>query len=136
MRRRFALILFATFLSDVCQAAEMSGSFLGAWLIDRIDGLKPAGTRAVTMQVASDGQIAGQGPCNGYGARFHLSDQRVVFTRGMTTRMFCGQEVMQQEQRFLSMFQDGATWRVTGADLSLESDGGVKIHATRLEQSR
>jgi heat shock protein HslJ len=136
MRRRFALFLVSTFLSGACVAAETGAAFHGAWLIDRIDGAKPLAARAVTMQIASNGQIAGQGPCNGYGARFHLSDQHVDFTPGMTTRMFCGQEVMRQEQRFLSVFRGGATWRVTGARLSLESDGGVTIHATRPEKSR
>ncbi len=131
MRRRFAVLLFATLQSSVSGAAGVGGAFHGDWLINQIDGEKPAGQRVVTMRIGSDGQIAGHAPCNGFRARFHLSGERVDFTPGMTTRMFCGAEVMRQEQRFLSIFAGGANWRVTGDLLDVESDAGVSIMATR-----
>jgi heat shock protein HslJ len=131
MRRRVAVILLATLQPGISSAAGAGGAFHGDWLINQIDGEKPAGLRIVTMRIASDGQIAGHAPCNGFRARFHLSGGRVDFTPGMTTRMFCGAELMRQEQRFLSIFAGGAKWRVTGDRLGLESDAGVSIKASR-----
>ncbi len=131
MHWRFAVLLLAILPTRIVGAAEPVGGLRGDWRVDRIDGETPITTRVVTLRFASDGRIAGQAPCNRYRAGYRLSGERVDFTPGMTTRMLCGPEIMRQEQRFLSLFSGGATWRVTGAGLVFESDSGVSIEAKR-----
>lgn len=134
MPRRFAVFLLASLPTHIVGAAESVDAFQGDWLIDRINAEAPLAPRLVTMQIAADGRIAGHAPCNTYGARYRLSEGRVDFTPGMTTRMFCGPEIMRQEQLFLALFAGGAKWRVSGASLTLEGDNGVSIEATRAEK--
>jgi heat shock protein HslJ len=136
MRWRFAVFLLAILPTHIVGAAEPVDNFRGDWLVARINGEAPVAPRLVTLRIAADGRIAGHAPCNIYRAHYRLSEGRVDFTPGMTTRMFCGPEIMRQEQVFLSLFSGGATWRVTGAGLTLEGDNGVSIEARRAEKRR
>ena len=136
MRWRFAVFLLAILATHMVGAAQAVEAFEGDWLVDRIDGEAPVASHPVTLRIASDGRISGHAPCNTYGARYRLSAARIDFTPGMTTRMFCSPKILRQEQVFLSLFSGGATWRVTGAGLTLEGDNGVSIEARRAEKRR
>lgn len=103
----------------------------GVWRVVSIDGVSPPGRAGVTMDFGADGQLSGGAPCNRYHAAYRIETDRIVFSPGASTRMFCGEDIMRAERRFMEMLGGGANWRISGNILTLASDGGVRITATR-----
>ena len=103
----------------------------GAWRVVSIDGAPPPGRAGVTLDFEPDGRLSGQAPCNRYHAGYRIEGQRIVFSPGATTRMFCGEEIMRAEQRFLGMLGGGAVWSISSDGLRLTADSGAVLTATR-----
>lgn len=131
--RRAAVIISGVILAIsgriVAQATPVGIS--GAWRVVSMDGASPPGRTGVTMDFGLDGRLSGGGPCNRYHAAYRIETDRIVFSAGASTRMFCGEEIMRAERRFMDMLGGGASWRISGNILSLASDRGVRITATR-----
>lgn len=108
-------------------AAELAG----AWRVVEFDGAPAPGRAAMTLNFEPGGRVSGQAPCNRYHAGYRIEADRVLFSSGASTRMFCGAEIMQIEQRFMELLGGGATWRIVGDSLTLAADGGATVTATR-----
>lgn len=89
----------------------------------------PAGERAVHFQLqAANSGLTGFSGCNRMFGRYALDGASLKFDGLGGTRMFC-QPNMQLEQKFLGMFQNVASWKVTGNSLEL-FDASNKAVAT------
>ncbi len=103
----------------------------GAWRVVTLDGAPPPGRTGVTMDFAPGGRLSGQAPCNRYHAGYRIEGNRIIFSPGATTRMFCGEEIMSAEQRLMEMLGGGAEWSLSDENLTLAADSGVTVTATR-----
>lgn len=103
----------------------------GAWRVAELDGASPPGRAGISLNFEPGGQLSGQAPCNRYHAGYRIEGDRVLFSPGAATRMFCGEEIMRAEQRFMEMLGGGAAWRVAGDSLTLAADSGATLTATR-----
>lgn len=103
----------------------------GAWRVVSIDGAPPPGRASVTLDFEPGGRLSGQAPCNRYHAGYRIEEERIVFSAGATTRMFCGEEIMRAERRFMEMLGGGAGWHISGNTLTLTADSGAMVTATR-----
>lgn len=73
------------------------------WQVQTIDGRPPAsgGNAAVTLMFGSDGNIAANGGCNGFGGRYMLTGEGLkIYGPMIGTQMACEPAVMNQERRF------------------------------------
>ena len=131
---RLCAILFLAMAMTVASFAESSagsGELRGAWRVLTIDGAPPGGRAGVSLHFEPDGRLFGQGPCNRYHAGYRIEGDKVLFSSGATTRMFCGEEIMRAEQRFMAALGGGAVWRVAGDSLTLAAENGAMITAIR-----
>lgn len=87
----------------------------------------------VTMIFGADGRVSGTAGCNNYSAGFEADGSRLKFTPAAATRKMCASEdVMQQEQAFLTALGTVATVQFEGDRLDLRStDGALAITLTR-----
>lgn len=72
------------------------------WQVQTIDGRPPAsgGNAAVTLMFGSDGNIAANGGCNGFGGRYMLTGEGLkIYGPMIGTQMACAPAVMDQERR-------------------------------------
>ncbi len=125
----FAGFVLATAGTTLSRAAP--AGLTGAWRVVTLDGAPPPGRAGVTMDFAPGGRLSGQAPCNRYHAGYHIEGNRVTFSSGATTRMFCGEEIMTAEQRLIEMMGGSAAWSLSGDSLILTADSGVTVTATR-----
>jgi heat shock protein HslJ len=87
----------------------------------------PEGERAVHFLLqASNTGLTGFSGCNRMFGRYALDGSSLKFDGLGGTRMFC-QPSMQLEQKFLGMFQNVVSWKITGNSLELLDAGGKSL---------
>lgn len=118
-------------ITGASPACAVQPGLTGTWRVVAIDGAPPPGRSGVTMDFGPGGRLSGQAPCNRYHAGYRIEARRVLFLSGAATRMFCGEEIMRAEQRFMEILGGGADWRVSGEALTLTADSGAVVTATR-----
>ena len=77
-----------------------------------------------------EGAIAGTSGCNRYRASCELGDGQIKIGPGMGTRKACSEPpgIMEQERRFLSLFEHAARYEITdGTTLDLYDEGGARL---------
>ena len=131
--RLFAILFLvpALMIAGFTESSAAAGELTGAWRVATIDGAPPDGRAGVSLHFEPDGRLFGQGPCNRYHAGYRIEGDKVLFSSGATTRMFCGEEIMRAEQRFMASLSGGAVWRVAGDSLTLAAENGAMITAIR-----
>lgn len=131
--RRAAIVISGVFLAITGSivAGAAPGGISGAWWVVSIDGAPPAGRAGVTLDFESDGRVSGQAPCNRFHAGYRIEADRITFSTGALTRMFCGEDIMRAEQRFMQILGGGSGWRISGNTLTLVADSGAMVTAIR-----
>ncbi len=118
-------------------AAQGAGEMLGRWLVTSIH--HPAreaitsvtGDRELAVEFA-DGSIAGDAGCNRFRGTCTIDGNDLVCGPLMTTRKWCGDEVMEQEHALLAALADTVGFRLEGSRLTLlRPDGGIAVSLRR-----
>jgi heat shock protein HslJ len=87
----------------------------------------PPGERAIHFLLqASNTSLTGFSGCNRMFGRYALDGPSLKFDGLGGTRMFC-QLNMELEQKFLDMFQNVASWKITGNTLQLFGASGNSV---------
>ena len=131
MKRALAAVTAGLFLLPVTLAMAGEKPLLGAWRVDMLDGAAPGKGATATLRFDADGRVSGKAFCNRYGARYQTDGASISFSAAMSTRMMCAPAMMAQEQRFLSLFNGYAQWRVENDTLTLTTDNGLIVRAKR-----
>ncbi len=116
------LFLAALMLSGCASPMAMSGRLGGDWQALDINGVPVSGSRPITLRL--DGmQASGKSGCNSYSGPVQLrSREGIEFGSLAVTEMACAPEVMEQENRYLSILRS-----VQG--YSSYSDRGISLIA-------
>ena len=103
----------ATYPGDHATADLMGGE----WLVEDIAGRGVIDDARTTVSFSSDGRLSGDTACNRYFADYEVSGSSLQIGNAGTTRRACAPAVMDQEQRFLELFNEVDTYRIdsTGA---------------------
>ena len=72
----------------------------GEWRVTAIGSALIPAANAPTVQIA-DNRVAGRTGCNSYSAPLQAGGERFSVGNAVSTRMACGDRIMQQEHRFL-----------------------------------
>lgn len=81
----------------------------------------------VTAVFGEDGTLSGQA-CNNYAAAYTVDGASITIEMGMSTMMACTEPgVMEQEQAYLMMLPQAATYRIDGDRMELRTTDGALI---------
>lgn len=80
---------------------------LNNWVTDSIEILVKA-EKPITLDFDQENKkLSGNAGCNQYFGNYTLDDNHLKAGPMGSTMMFCGEEIMDQEVRFLSLFEEG-----------------------------
>ena len=84
------------------------------WRAENIGGKGIVDSSEVTMMLGSDGKIGGKSGCNGYGARYQITGNKIqVYPPMIGTRMACAPAIMTQEQVYQSLMDSAKSFKIT-----------------------
>ncbi len=131
MKTLLVILLFSAALPLAAMETKPPTLAGTAWIVTAMDGDPPLPDRPVTIAFGEDNRISGQSSCNRYTGPCTTDGDKINVGPLAGTRMFCGEALMTQEQRFLDLLQAAQRWE-TPADglLVLHGDKG-KIEARR-----
>lgn len=75
----------------------------GAGVLDRVQA---------TLEFAEDSTVSGNGSCNQFRGTATVSSDAIAFTPMATTRKFCGEAVMHQENKYLAALRDAQRFEI------------------------
>ena len=80
--------------------------------------------RGITLTIRKEGNSGGRAGCNSWNAQVQVTDKALQVGSIATTRMFCGDSVMNIEADFLAVLKSNPAWRMDGGKLILTGGPG------------
>jgi heat shock protein HslJ len=129
----FTLLAVMSIAITACagQATEPSSepaSIVGIWELVSYgspSSLTPAAPDIDTsIEFKSDGTLAGNVGCNGFGGDYNVEGNNIVFGQIISTLMFCEGPVGEQETFTLNVFVESASFALDGNTLTITSADG------------
>ncbi|MDD3857470.1 MAG: META domain-containing protein, partial [Methanoculleus sp.] len=79
--------------------------------------------------VFSDGNVTGNAGCNSYRADYRTDGANLTIEAPISTKMYCGEPegVMEQENRYLTLLESVAGYRIDGNRLDLLDESGATL---------
>lgn len=105
------------------------------WLVEDISGRGVIDDARTTIVFGSDGDVSGDTSCNRFFAKYTLNQNGISFQNPGVTKRACPPAVMDQENRFLEVFNAVDRYRIdtdTGT-LVLSTPAGAAITARNSE---
>ena len=82
-------------------------TFVGTkWRLEDLTGAGVLDRVQATLEFAEEGKVSGNGSCNQFRGSVTLSGDAIAFTPMATTRKFCGEAVMHQENEYLAALRE------------------------------
>lgn len=131
MKTLLSVLLWATALPLAAMETKPPALAGTAWIVTAIDGDNPLPDRPVTIAFDDDNRISGQSSCNRYMGPCTIEGDKITVGPVAGTRMFCGEALMAQEQRFLDLLQTAQRWEISPDGLLVLHGAKGKIEARR-----
>ena len=140
-------ILFALSLAGLAACAArpaaeppsppVSREVRGTWVIEQARTEPILDKRRARLVLGTDGRLSGHTSCNLMNGPYTLSGDKIQVGAIATTRMACGQLLLEQEDRILTALEIAATARVRPDGLLelRDADGRGVLRATRASES-
>lgn len=108
---------------------------LGEWQVEDINGAGIIDSSHVTITFDGEGRVYGSTSCNRYSSDYQLTNEGLTFGHSLATKMACPEALMNQEQKFLDVFNDINQFEIneTGA-LILKGKNGKTLRGYLLGQ--
>lgn len=108
---------------------------LGEWQIEDVNGAGIIDSSHITITFNEEGRAYGSASCNRYSSQYELNGDSLTFSHSLATKMACPEALMNQEQKFLAVFNEINQFSIdkTGA-LILKSQDGKTLRGYSLEQ--
>ncbi|MEN3973062.1 META domain-containing protein [Sphingomicrobium sp. XHP0235] len=82
------------------------------WIVDDIAGQGLIEDTQATLSFGNDGRVSGDTSCNRYFAEYTVSETELRFQNAGVTKRACAPAVMEQESRFLAIFNAVDSYRI------------------------
>lgn len=114
--------------------ADLKAAIVGPeWIVEDIAGRGVIDDARATLRFGNDGRVDGDTSCNRYFGEYTVKESEIQFRNSGVTKRACAPAVMDQESRFLAVFNAVDRYRVddgTGT-LVLSTPTGTSITARR-----
>lgn len=104
---------------------------VGRWKVEKLAGKSLVPKSTITMEFTEDGRVTGKASINNYFSSWLTSDDGILIAGAGVTMMAGPEELMEQEQVFLSALQKVNKFEVRGDRLILSTAAGTRIEAVR-----
>lgn len=94
------------------EVASVPGLWSTSWRLEELAGGAVIDGAQATLAFLEQGQVAGNGSCNQFHGGATIAENRIAFGPLATTRMFCGEEVMRQENDYLGALREAERFEV------------------------
>lgn len=102
------------------------------WIVEDIAGRGVVDDARATLLFGGDGRLSGDTSCNRYFADYKVDGTKLRIDNAGVTKRACAPAVMDQEQRFLNVFNAVSSYRIDGTGaLVLSTPAGVAMTARR-----
>ena len=81
----------------------------------------------VTAEFTADGTVSGSAGCNRYNGSYTWAGDQLSFSPLASTKMACADDVMAQENAFLTSMQEVASFAIEGSQLTLSDASGALL---------
>jgi len=106
-------------------ASSATASLVGPnWTVTKIGGKSVLEGTTLTAAFSSEERVAGNAGCNGYFGRAQAEAGRLSVGPLGSTRMACGDGVMEQEMLYLASLQAATSYTIQGDELRLGPSAG------------
>jgi heat shock protein HslJ len=125
--KKYVFVLLALLVLSACSGGN-SASVAGTWkLVSYGDPANPtpAAPDVDTSIDFTDGQVAGNVGCNGFGGKYEVHGDTIKFSDMVSTLMFCEGPAGDQELGTLAVLQESATYVLDGNTLTITSADGT-----------
>ena len=85
--------------------------------------------------VASENKISGKTSCNTYSGNFTITNNEIKIGPLATTKMYCEEDVMEEEHRLFEAFNNAKTFVFDNNMFILSSETGIELRAFRMAES-
>ncbi len=116
-----------------CSTSQAEGANLDGttWTLVSLNGNPPVSGSNITLhfgQGQQRGQVNGSSGCNSYGGKYTATQNTLKLSDIMSTLMACQRDdIMQQEQMYLSALQKAASYKIENSRLEIGDAGGQTI---------
>lgn len=108
---------------------------LGEWKIEDINNRGIIDNSYLTITFNEDGRVYGSASCNRYSSNYELTNENLVFSHSLVTKMACPEALMNQEQHFLEVLNEINQFDINeNGALILKSQDGKTLRGYLLEQ--
>jgi heat shock protein HslJ len=118
-------------------APPASRAVTGVWVIEQARTEPILDKRRARLVLGTDGRLSGHTSCNVMNGPYTLSGDKIKIGAIATTRMACGPQLLEQEDRILTALELAATARVRPDGLLelRDADGRGVLRATRAPET-
>lgn len=82
------------------------------WRLEDLAGKGVVDRVQATLEFASDSAVSGNGSCNRFHGPVNVSGGTISFGALASTRMFCGEAVMNQESEYFAALDAAERWEI------------------------
>jgi len=98
------------------------------WTLSELDGQSVDASAGITAVFGADESLTGSAGCNAFTGDYTTEGATLTVTPLAATRKACEPDVMDNENLYLDLLQNAATWSLDGATLTITSaDSGVLV---------
>jgi len=116
-------------------AGEPLELLLGEWQIEDINGEGILNNSHLTLTFDDKGRVYGSASCNRYSSSYKLTGENLTFKPGLVTKMACPEALMNQEKKFLAIFNEINQFDINkNGALILKSHNGKTLRGYLLGQ--
>lgn len=87
----------------------------------------PTGETIPTLQFGADGTVSGAGGCNNFSGTYQVEDNTLTFGQFTSTLIACAEDVMAQEEHYLTALAAVTQFEEVREQLRLSSDGEDEV---------
>lgn len=111
-------------------ASGPADPLVGAWNVTGYNNGKgavvsPVAGSTITATFTADGQVSGSTGCNDYSGPYKLDGESLTVGPLVSTKKACEQDLMDQEQQFLTALQTPTTVESSGGNVTLRDASGA-----------
>ena len=119
--------------SEAGPAATIEGSWVATGYNNGKQGVEtPPDEVALTADFAPDGQVFGNGGCNGYSGPYSHTDTTIAIGPLMSSKMSCGDATDTIEFQYLAALERAQVWSILNGTLELrDNDGALQASFVR-----